>query len=216
MHDPTRRRLLTGVGVLVAGTLLPTGAFAGPSFPQWPGPYDVRQIWLTRPETRESGVFRYFDGLSVLLEPYAGACRILRDVRADVIGEMDMRLLDLIFCIQKWLVDYGIDLPLHILSGLRTARTNSRTEGAARNSEHLYARAADIRIPGIPSDYLAQLAALLQAGGVGIYLDKGFVHIDVGRLRRWVRGRPPGHKNQARQVYSLNPALPGATAFAQA
>lgn len=45
--------------------------------------------------------------------------------------------------------------------------------------------AIDIRIPGVPVSKLRDLALSLHRGGVGYYPRSGFVHVDVGRVRRW-------------------------------
>lgn len=75
--------------------------------------------------------------------------------------------------------------PIILNSGYRSPQTTRKTEGAARNSQHLSGKAADIVIPDVPTDYLAKLALYLQGGGVGFYPSKGFVHVDSGNLRVW-------------------------------
>jgi uncharacterized protein YcbK (DUF882 family) len=47
------------------------------------------------------------------------------------------------------------------------------------------AEAIDIRIPGIPSSAVRDAALTLHRGGVGYYGASDFVHVDVGRFRRW-------------------------------
>ncbi len=70
-----------------------------------------------------------------------------------------------------------------ILSGFRTPATNLRLKGAARDSWHMYGRAVDIRIDGIPIRELAAFMVRIEVGGVGLY--PGFVHIDSGPPRSW-------------------------------
>lgn len=100
---------------------------------------------------------------------------------------MHPRLLDLLCAMQAWVGHYGFRGPIHILSGYRSKRTNDNTEGAARNSMHLYGRAADIRFPGLPVSYLGRLAQHYAAGGVGFYVSSNFVHVDTGNIRTWKR-----------------------------
>jgi uncharacterized protein YcbK (DUF882 family) len=45
--------------------------------------------------------------------------------------------------------------------------------------------AMDIRIPGVPLARLRDAALALGRGGVGFYPASDFVHVDVGRVRRW-------------------------------
>ena len=74
-----------------------------------------------------------------------------------------------------------------ITSGYRTAAHNKSVGGAAY-SQHLYGRAADIRVQGIPVEQLAAYAetCLPGTGGIGRYPAKGFVHVDVRKAKsRW-------------------------------
>ena len=70
--------------------------------------------------------------------------------------------------------------PLSINSAYRTAAHN-RAVGGADYSQHLYGRAADIRISGVSTEQLAACAETLLpgTGGIGRYPEKGFVHVDV-------------------------------------
>lgn len=186
----SRRHFMTGALALGAAASLPRQAFAAkPATPTWPSPTDIRQVWLARRSTGESVVARYYDGMGINVTDYVACCRILRDVQADKTVQIDVRLLDLLFSIQKWLVAWGIDRPLTIYSGYRSEHTNRNIEGAARNSKHLRGQAADIRIEGIPASYLAKLAAVFGQGGVGFYISSGFVHVDVGRPARFWQTR---------------------------
>jgi uncharacterized protein YcbK (DUF882 family) len=63
-----------------------------------------------------------------------------------------------------------------------------RSEGVAKNSFHLKARAIDINLPGTELKDLKKLAKFLQRGGVGYYPKSGFMHIDTGPIRYWKRG----------------------------
>jgi uncharacterized protein YcbK (DUF882 family) len=47
------------------------------------------------------------------------------------------------------------------------------------------AKAIDIRMPGIETSNLRDAALTLHRGGVGYYAKSDFVHVDVGRVRRW-------------------------------
>lgn len=144
-----------------------------------------REIALIRPATGEQANLCYWADGRVQLQGYVAACKLLRDVRANEAVQMDLRLLDIIWTMQAWLGQHGFTVPVHIHSGYRSLKTNQSTEGAAKNSMHLYGRAADISMPGIPSDYIGRLAQYLQGGGVGFYPGANFTHIDTGRVRTW-------------------------------
>ena len=71
--------------------------------------------------------------------------------------------------------------PLYILSGYRCERHNTRVGGSPR-SQHLLGKAADIRIEWYSSRDTYDLASRqpeFDNGGIGLYPDQGFVHVDV-------------------------------------
>lgn len=75
--------------------------------------------------------------------------------------------------------------PLYINSAYRTATYNKKV-GGATYSQHLYGKAADIRITGVaPKDIAAYVETLMpDKGGIGIYAN--FVHVDVRENKsRW-------------------------------
>ena len=61
--------------------------------------------------------------------------------------------------------------PVVVTSGFRTAAHNARTAGASPHSQHLYGRAADIRVEGVPVEQAAAFAETLLPGrgGIGRY-----------------------------------------------
>ncbi|MGA8310925.1 MAG: DUF882 domain-containing protein [Terriglobales bacterium] len=59
------------------------------------------------------------------------------------------------------------------------------TSGVAAHSLHMQGEAIDIRIPGIATSKLRDVALSLHRGGVGFYPQSEFVHVDVGRVRQW-------------------------------
>lgn len=78
--------------------------------------------------------------------------------------------------------------PIIVNSGVRCEKHNAAIGGKS-NSQHLYGRAADIRVEGEPAERLAGfIEGLIAAheiadGGLGTY--HSFVHYDVGPARRW-------------------------------
>ena len=59
------------------------------------------------------------------------------------------------------------------------------TFGIAENSQHIYGRALDIRLP-TRNEEAMHAARGLQRGGVGWYPHSGFFHIDTGPVRNWM------------------------------
>jgi uncharacterized protein YcbK (DUF882 family) len=78
---------------------------------------------------------------------------------------------------------------IDIVCGYRTPWSNNflrtTTVGVAQYSLHMQGEAIDIRMPGVPTARLRDLALTLHRGGVGYYPESRFVHVDVGRVRRW-------------------------------
>jgi len=73
------------------------------------------------------------------------------------------------------------DRPIRITSGCRCPVHNDSVE-SSDYSQHVRGRAADIWVAGMDVVYLARLAEQVQAfneGGIGVYPDSGFVHVDV-------------------------------------
>lgn len=118
---------------------------------------------------------------------YWAACRLLRDLHVNEMTYMDPAMLDILRGITGYYEAWNWVEPIMITSGFRTLATNNslRKEGAALNSMHLYGRATDLYMQGIPPAHLAQLGLYFHGGGVGFYPQRGFVHLDTGRLRTW-------------------------------
>lgn len=114
---------------------------------------------------------------------YYDLCKIFADTHDKVAVQMDPNLFSVLAKAQQWLSSHQINKPIILTSGYRTEHTNNRTEGAAVNSMHLYGKAADIHMQGIPTDYLARLLRLCGGAGIGIY--SGFVHVDTWKERSW-------------------------------
>jgi uncharacterized protein YcbK (DUF882 family) len=113
----------------------------------------------------------------------------LRDHRTGDVRHFDPRLFDLLYDLTASLGDSGGEID--VICGYRTPwsneflRTRSPHTGVARHSLHMQAEAIDIRLPGIPTSELRDAALRLHRGGVGYYRSSDFVHVDVGRVRRW-------------------------------
>lgn len=148
-----------------------------------------RKIYLYRKETKENAQIVYFNNGRINEKGYALACHLLRDVKENVVHNIDLKLLDLICAVQAWLRYYGINNPIMIHSGFRTKKTNSRLESASKNSMHLVGKAIDFSVVGLSPIQLAQLAAHFKAGGIGIYPNPrdNFIHLDTGGVRVWVK-----------------------------
>lgn len=180
----SRRQFLAVGSALVAGVFLSPALGLASDF--WTRP---RRLWLLRQTARQTveeynGV--YFADGQIVWEEYRKICILLRDVREGQAAQMSPVLLDILCGMQGVLGASGIEnSPLITHSGYRSPHTNQSTEGAARNSLHTMGRAWDGRTLGASTAHLAQTAKYLRGGGVGVYIERGFIHVDDGRLRSW-------------------------------
>ncbi len=76
-----------------------------------------------------------------------------------------------------------------IICGYRSPEMNgtlaANSDGVAQKSLHMKGWATDIRIDGVRTSALRDIAKAVKAGGVGYYPADGFVHVDVGAVRYW-------------------------------
>ena len=165
--------------------LLPVAPL-GQASGEFPREYRLR-FYHTHTNERLDIVYRRGD--SYLPEATATLDHYLRDHRTGEVRHFDPRLFDLLYDLTASLKDSGGEID--VVCGYRTPwsneflRTRGPHTGVARNSLHMQAEAIDIRLPGIPTSALRDAALRLQRGGVGYYRASDFVHVDVGRVRRW-------------------------------
>lgn len=171
---------------LTGAALIPS-MFVAPAAAQsdfWSQP---RRLWIRRRTDKGLEEFNgvYFADGKLILEPYVAICRLLRDVQAGKAVQMSPVLLDILCGVQGVARVQGHDGPLVTTSGYRTEETNRRTEGAEKASLHREGRAWDGRMPGYSAATFAASAKYLRGGGVGLYVGRGFCHVDDGRLKSW-------------------------------
>ncbi len=134
----------------------------------------------------------YRVGDTYLPEGMARLNRFLRDHRTDAESHYDPREFDLLHSLMEKLGrPNGV---IDIVCGYRTPwsnnflRTRSANTGVAEHSQHMEAKAIDIRVPGVATAKLRDTALSLHEGGVGYYPVSQFVHVDVGPVREWSYG----------------------------
>lgn len=110
----------------------------------------------------------------------------LRDFRTGDVYPMDPRLLE---TLRLLYIDTGSAGTFEVISGYRSPMTNaalrSTSAGVARRSLHMYGMAIDIRLSGVSTRGLRNVARSLRRGGVGYYRSSRFIHVDSGRVRNW-------------------------------
>lgn len=174
-----RRPLLrAGALSLLAIALGPRGARAAAEGP--------RRLRMLHTHTGERLDAVYFDG-ALLPDALAEVNRFLRDHRTGEVRAIDPGVLDTAFSLAV-----AADRPravFEIVCGYRSPHTNAmlreHSSGVASRSLHLDGRALDLRLPGVPTRQLREMALALRRGGVGYYAASDFVHVDTGRPRSW-------------------------------
>ncbi len=113
----------------------------------------------------------------------------LRDHRTNEVSHYDPKEFDLLHSVMAKLgKPQGV---IDVVCGYRTPwsnnflRARSASTGVAKNSQHVQAKAIDIRVAGVATKRLRDAALSLHGGGVGYYPVSQFVHVDVGPVRRW-------------------------------
>jgi uncharacterized protein YcbK (DUF882 family) len=128
----------------------------------------------------------------------------LRDHRTDDESSYDPKEFDLLHNVLARLGRTASTID--IVCGYRTPwsnnflRSQSEDTGVAEHSQHMLAKAIDIRVPGVTTSRLRDAALSLAAGGVGYYPVSQFVHVDVGPVREWSFGGGRAHARHRRGV----------------
>jgi len=179
-QSPSRRRFSAALGVGFGAVALP-GPAAALLLPE-------RRLRMTNAHTWEKIDLVYWADGNYIAESLNEINYLMRDHRADKVKPIDIDLID-----QLYILYTALDTKerVHVLSGYRTPETNAalrkRSQGVAKYSLHMEARAMDINIPGTQARDIQQTALAMKAGGVGYYARSGFVHIDTGAVRNWER-----------------------------
>ncbi|MFY9740058.1 MAG: D-Ala-D-Ala carboxypeptidase family metallohydrolase, partial [Candidatus Cybelea sp.] len=150
-------------------------------------------LWLRRAGYSDEVVAPFcVDGRTVYMPGYWQICWLMRDrhvAPAQGYVQVDIVEIEALWEVQQALLLHGIREPLVITSGYRTVQTNNATENAARNSMHVYAKAADMYVPGISTrDLFDACWSRAISGGIGYYDDH--VHLDSATRRWWVGDLP--------------------------
>jgi uncharacterized protein YcbK (DUF882 family) len=168
------------LALLVLITVIPGGTTHASASPA----YRLRLYHLHTGE-RIDVVYRIGD--QYLPERVAELDHFLRDHRTGDVKAYDPREFDLLHDLVAKLGHPEGEID--IVCGYRTPWSNNylrqHGHGVAEHSQHMEAKAIDIRIPGVSSAAVRDAALSLSRGGVGYYAQSDFVHVDVGRVRRW-------------------------------
>jgi len=175
MH--TRRNILrAGGAALFAGMATPVLANIAPA----------RALAFDNLHTGEKLAITYWRDGAYVQDALSNIDHVLRDYHNNEVHVIDPKLLDLINLLHR---ELGSAEPFEVISGYRSPATNAamheRSAGVAAHSLHMQGMAIDIRLADVNLATLHEAALDMRAGGVGFYPSLDFVHVDVGRVRRW-------------------------------
>jgi uncharacterized protein YcbK (DUF882 family) len=177
---PTRRNLVIGLAAAAALVVTIPSALAARR------QVGIRSLALNNLHTGERINTVYWHDGRYVPEALRNINWVLRDHHTDQVCRINPELLDLLTQLQTKLRTRE---PFQIFSGYRSPATNAMlaamTDGVAQNSLHMQGMAVDIRVPDRSLVKVQRAALSLEAGGVGFYPRSDFVHVDVGRVRRW-------------------------------
>jgi len=156
----------------------------------------VYRLHMFHTHSGESIDVVYRVGDTYLPDGLAKLNHFLRDHRTQNVSEYDPKEFDLLHSLLAKLGRPNGEID--IICGYRTPwsnnllRSRSSNSGVAQHSQHMLAKAIDIRVPGVSTTSLRDAALSLHAGGVGYYPVNRFVHVDVGPVRQWQYGHGGG------------------------
>ena len=173
-----RRALLrTGLGAAA-------GLAAGPAALAFAAP--ARRLGFNNLHTGEALDVAYFENGAYVPDALAAVNHVLRDYRTGDVHVIEPKLLDLLTALSASLESRA---SIGVISGYRSPQTNAmlheRSSQVASGSLHMLGQAIDIRIEGVETTAIRDAALSLGIGGVGYYPTSNFVHVDIGRVRRW-------------------------------
>ena len=174
------RRKLIAAGLGLAGSLAATpAALAALAAP-------TRRLAFDNLHTGETLDVAYYENGCYVGDALAEVNHVLRDYRTGDVHVIEPRLLDLLTVLSASL---ETKTAFGVISGYRSPQTNAmlheKSGQVASGSLHMQGQAIDIRLPGVNSATVRDAALRLSIGGVGYYPTSDFVHVDVGRVRRW-------------------------------
>ena len=180
-----RRVLQLGLGA-VACAVLPA-AFGKSAWAETCDPALPRELAFHNLHTGEKLNALYWDKGAYVPDALQAVNKVLRDHNNGEVHAIDPRLLDLLSQLNGKLD--ARSAAYQVICGYRSPATNAalraRSSEVAAHSLHMDGQAIDIRIDGVELVHLQKAALDLKEGGVGIYPKSDFVHVDVGRVRRW-------------------------------
>lgn len=171
-------------------SLLIGAALAGCATPGARSGFDggPRSITLHHPASGETVRVTYWTPAGYNADALHQIALLFRDRRSGEVIPIDPALVDMLVLLRER-CGAPADAAVEVTSGYRSPASNAilakTNANVADNSYHMRGQAADIDIPGVPPERLAEAAAELHLGGYALYPRTGHVHVDTGPYRTW-------------------------------
>ncbi len=179
VYRPSRRAFLGALAGLAALAAAPVYAKA-PGLLRGAG--DIRRVRMYSQRTGESLDTVFFANGQYIPEAITEISFFMRDWRQNEVRKYDPRNVDILAATLRMM---DTTEPYLVISGYRTPQTNRMLRGAARDSYHIKAMAADVRLKSRSTSNIYKAARVTNRGGVGMYGRSNFVHMDCGPVRTW-------------------------------
>jgi uncharacterized protein YcbK (DUF882 family) len=174
-----RRQFILGAGAVLAAAPFSASLAAVDA-------KGVRSLSFDNLHTGESLAVDYWTDGRYVPDALQTINHLLRDYRNGEVHPIEPKLLDLLAALRA---NLDTSKPFEVISGYRSPATNAMLHaehsGVAAKSLHMQGMAIDIRVPGRALGVLHDTALAMRAGGVGYYPQENFVHVDIGRIRKW-------------------------------
>lgn len=181
LPQPTRRSFLVQSTQALVG-------LAVLSIPEicWAKIPEKRTLRLYHVRAQKELTLTYAAGKAYNRKALAQVNSFLRDYQTGQIHQMDPKLLDILWVVQR---EMGYKGAYNVVSAFRSPQTNRKLRradtGVAGHSLHMQGKAIDISLPGAHLEQIRQCAMGMRTGGVGYYPQSDFVHLDSGSFRTW-------------------------------
>ncbi len=181
LQQPSKRQFITGM------LTLPLSLHALAKSAPMKSP---RELSFYHTHTSKNLSVIYHDGESHLKPALQEINQFLSDFRTGDVHPIDVRLLDALYILQqKSAFETRVENSFEVISAFRSSKTNDllrkKSNGVAKGSLHMQGKAIDIRLKGVNTKTLRDIAMSMKVGGVGYYRNADFIHLDTGRVRFW-------------------------------
>ena len=150
------------------------------------GAGEIRKLSLVRPDTGERIYVIYWIDGNYIAEAIEDLSYFCRDVATNTVQAVDPRVIDIAAATLN-LLDTNEPYTLHrgfVLDRFQV-RDGHFSEAQPNDLHHARGEALDVSLSSRSINQISAAAIRCNAGGVGSYPTRQYVHIDCGEVRNW-------------------------------